>query len=84
MMPTGSRLINFERGRGGKILEESEVPEKVKIPLAFACVFAASAARAAKYFHTEVWARSPNPPGPGPNLCVKISLLLKLLKSECI
>ena len=35
----------------------------------WAYVFAASAASAAKCFHTEVWGPGPNPPGPpGPSV----------------
>ena len=47
----------------------------------WAYVFAASAASAAKCFHTEVWARGPNPPGPWAPLGGSI-LLLKLLKQQ--
>ena len=44
-------------------------PRDSEISYAFAYVFAASAASAAKCFHTEVWARGPNTPGPrGPSV----------------
>ena len=57
----------------------AKLPREVKISYAFAYVFAASAASAAKCFHTE-GPRAPVSLGPGPKpLCGSI-LLLKLLK----
>ena len=56
-------------------------PRDSEISYAFAYVFAASAASAAKCFHTEVWARGPNPPGPWAPLCGSI-LLLKQQKHK--
>ena len=80
----GSQLTNYgiaAEATVGKYGEIPKLPRGAQILYAFAYVFAASAASAAKCCHTEVWAWGPNSPGPWALLCGSI-LLPKLLKQQ--
>ena len=75
---TGLRLINFgiaAEATVGKYVKIERLLREVKILYAFAYVFAASAASAAKCFRTEDW-------GPGPNPLRGSILLLKPLEQQ--